>query len=93
MENLVLAHDSCNGAKSAHLLDVEPLKAWASRDLTEIAGAAAAVPWRSDAPRVFALARSAYAHVSTTLLWSPSGTRSAGGVDIDGLILPLLRAA
>ncbi len=75
IENLALAHDACNGAKGAHLLDLAPLRAWASRDLDELALAAGAVPWRSDPTTVFGLARSAYAHSGAAQLWRPGRTR------------------
>jgi len=92
IENLVLAHDRCNGAKSAYLLDLEPLRSWAERDLTELAEAASSVGWVSAPAAVFSTARSAYVHASTARLWSPAGTRLADPDELRGVFLPLLQA-
>ena len=93
IENLVLAHDRCNGSKSAYLLDLEPLRPWAERDLTQLTQAAASVGWQSDAGAVFSTARSAYAHASAARLWSPAGTRLADPDELREAFLPLLQAA
>ncbi len=93
IENLVLAHDRCNAAKGAYLLDVEPLAAWAGRDLPELSRAAAGVGWVSDASTVFSVARSAYVHSAAALVWSPSGLRHLGRTETEEHVLPLLRTA
>ncbi len=93
IENLAVVHDRCNGAKSALLLDVEPLRAWASRDLAALAAAAVPIGWRSAPGPVFSLARSAYVHGSRSLLWSPGGTRLPEPGEIEERVLPLLRVA
>lgn len=93
IENLVLTDQACNGAKSAHLLDVEPLTWWAGRDLSQLAAAALASSWSSAPAVVFALARSTYAHASSARLWSPSGLRVVGGDELEERVLPLLRSA
>lgn len=93
IENLVLAHDRCNGSKSAYLLDLEPLSAWAERDLPELAATAAALGWVSAPGAVFSTARSAYAHSSAARLWSPAGTRLADPDELQAAFLPLLQAA
>lgn len=93
IENLVLAHDACNNHKRAHLLDVEPLSAWAARDLGELALAAADTGWTSRPAAVFSLARAAYTHSTVALLWSPKGTRLPAPGDLSERILPLLQVA
>lgn len=93
IENLVLAHERCNGSKSAHLLDVEPLGAWTARDLGELADIAGDVGWTSRPDAVFSLARAAYTHASAALLWSPSGTRLPRPGDLSEQILPRLQVA
>lgn len=93
IENLALAHDRCNGSKSAYLLDVEPLAVSAHRDLDELAEIARAVDWRSAPARVFSLARAAYTYANAALLWSPGRTRLPDPGDLAGRILPLLCVA
>ncbi len=99
IENLVLADPLCNGAKSAHLLDLGPLTTWADRDLAPLAAGAAAIGWTSSPGLVFALARSAYRHVGSARLWAPQGDLRPVGLrlvdrdEVEETILPLLRAA
>jgi len=94
IENLVLTDPACNGAKSAHLLDVEPLASWARRDLGALAAAAGGRGWSSDAAVVFALARSTYGHSGAARLWSPAGgLRLVGREEVEEQVLPLLQVA
>ncbi len=93
IENLVLADAACNGAKSAHLLDVEPLARWASRDLAALGAGATAVGWTSAPDLVRGLARSAYGHLGDARLWSPGGLRLVGRDEVVERVLPLLSAA
>ena len=93
LENLVLAHDACNLSKGAYLLDAEPLQAWASRDLAQLAAAASAAGWRSRPQAVFSLARSAYVHSTGTQLWSGRGLRTPEPGEVQERFLPLLQAS
>jgi hypothetical protein len=72
VENLVLA-DSCNGAKSDHLVVREHLDRWSDRlhaHSDELAHLAADARWPSDRPRSEALLRSTYLHLPRgTPLW------------------------
>ena len=93
IENLVLTHDRCNGSKSAYLLDLDPLRSWAERDLADLAGAAASVGWTSASGAVFSTVRSAYAHSAAARLWSPAGIRLADPDELRDAFLPLLQVA
>ena len=94
LENLVLAHDACNLGKSAHLLDREPLAAWAARDLGALAEAAATVGWRSRPAVVFSTARAAYAHAAAAQVWSADrGVRPLEPGEARESFLPLLQVA
>lgn len=73
VENLVIAHPSCNSRKSDRVPGPRALTRWADRmrehggDLVTLASQAS---WRSDPPRTASLARSLYAHLPEgTPLW------------------------
>lgn len=92
VENLVVAHPSCNSRKSDRLPGIGPLGRWSERlrahgsDLTSVAVAAR---WRSDRRRTTALARSVYAHLPpATPLWEGPSQLSPSDA---GLIVDLLR--
>ena len=94
LENLVLAHDACNLSKSAHLLDAEPLAAWAARDLRELAAVAADAGWRSLPEAVFSTARAAYVHGAAARVWSRAdGVRDLEPGEVEARFLPLLQVA
>lgn len=94
IENLVFTDQSCNAAKSAHLLDVEPLAWWSRRDMRALAVGAGAHGWDSRAGVVFALARSSYSHPGAVRLWSPAGgLRAVGRDEVHERVLPLLQVA
>ncbi|HZU74247.1 MAG TPA: HNH endonuclease domain-containing protein [Acidimicrobiales bacterium] len=66
IENLVVAHTSCNIHKSDRIPGPVPLARWTQRLGSQskvLADAAARVRWRSDPVRTTSLARSLYAHL------------------------------
>lgn len=88
IENLVVA-DTCNGAKSDHLVDGTHLRRWFEHreshgdDLVELA---ASGRWFSDPARSHGLVRSTYSHVARgTPLW----VTGREFTEADGPLLPL----
>lgn len=77
LENLVVAHVSCNSAKSAHLPGPAPLAEWAERLRSregELGDLAAKANWHSRRGTTVALARSVFAHLPDgTPLWDGPG--------------------
>jgi len=66
VENLVIAHPSCNIHKSDHVPGPSSLARWADRMRNQgasLASLAAQAHWRSDPERTTSLARSLYAHI------------------------------
>ena len=66
VENLVLAHPSCNSRKSDRVPGPRALARWADRmrdRAADLASVASGASWRSDPPRTASLARSLYAHL------------------------------
>jgi hypothetical protein len=66
VENLVIAHPSCNSRKSDRVPGPRALARWSDRMRTqagELATLASRASWRSDPPRTASLARSLYAHL------------------------------
>ena len=77
VENLVVAHSSCNSHKSDHIPGSIPLNRWTERlshHSTELSSVAVENHWRSDCPRTVSLARSLYAHLpSGAIVWNGPG--------------------
>lgn len=94
VENLVIAHSSCNSHKSDHIPGPVPLERWVNRlslhgaSLVEVA---AATKWRSDRPRTVSLARSLYGHLPTgALIWNaPEQVQSANASELVALLSDL----
>lgn len=94
VENLVVAHASCNSHKSDHIPGLLPLEKWVDRlaahsgDLAEVA---VAVKWRSDRARTVSLARSLYGHLPTgAVVWNgPERVEAANTNDLLALLAPL----
>ena len=66
VENLVLAHTSCNTHKSDHVPGTAPLALWADslgRHSAELRDLAVQVPWSSGPGKSLALVRTMYAHL------------------------------
>ena len=66
VENLVIAHPSCNSRKSDRVPGPRALARWADRmrdQAGDLATVASRASWRSDRPRTASLARSLYAHL------------------------------
>jgi hypothetical protein len=66
VENLVIAHPSCNNRKSDRVPGPGSLARWADRmknQAGDLASVAARASWRCDPPRTASLARSLYAHL------------------------------
>lgn len=66
VENLVVAHSSCNSHKSDRIPGPVPLARWTDRLVTDgprLKELAARARWRSDLARTTSLARSLYAHL------------------------------
>lgn len=87
VENLVIAHASCNSRKSDHVPGPLPLRRWAARLSAhgdDLAGAAVASKWRTDRSRSVSLARSLYGHLPVgSLVWnSPQNVTEANGVEL-----------
>ncbi|MDA8300979.1 MAG: HNH endonuclease [Actinomycetota bacterium] len=74
VENLVIAHSSCNGHKSDHVAGPVPLGRWVRRlseQADDLTGIATTSGWRTDRPGTVALARSLYAHLPDgALVWN-----------------------
>lgn len=74
VENLVIAHSSCNTHKSDHVAGPGPLGRWVHRlseHSSDLVGIATATNWRTDRTRTVALARSLYAHLpDDALVWN-----------------------
>lgn len=93
IENLVLAHDTCNGKKSSTLLDIGPALAWAARDPDPLRQVAVELGWPTSPGPVFAVARAAYTHSASTSVWSPIGRRIVGVEELRRDLLPGLGAS
>jgi hypothetical protein len=66
IENLVIAHPSCNNHKSDRIPGPTPLARWAGRmtdQRSDLATMAVDTSWRSDPDRTVSLARGLYAHL------------------------------
>jgi hypothetical protein len=74
VENLVMAHSSCNSHKSDHVAGPVPLARWVRRlseQGSELAGIASASAWRTNRSGTIALVRSLYAHLPDgTPVWN-----------------------
>ena len=94
VENLVMAHASCNNHKSDHIPGPVPLKRWVHRlaahsdDLAEVA---MATKWRTDRARTVSLARSLYGHLPAgAVVWNaPEQVGSANANELLVLLSPL----
>lgn len=87
VENLVIAHASCNSRKSDHIPGPLPLRRWAERlsaHGADLAHAAIASKWRTDRARSVSLARSLYGHLPAgSLVWnSPQNVTEANGLEL-----------
>ncbi len=94
VENLVIAHASCNSHKSDHVPGPLPLRRWAQRLTTrcaDLAGVAVASKWRTDRDRRVSLARSLYGHLPAgSLVWnSPQNVTEANRLELLELLEPL----
>jgi 5-methylcytosine-specific restriction endonuclease McrA len=94
VENLVIAHSSCNSHKSDHIPGPVPLERWVDRISahgSELVDSAAATNWRSDPLRTVSLARSVYAHLpSDALVWNaPQKVATADAKALLALLAPL----
>ena len=94
VENLVMAHPSCNSHKSDHIPGPVPLQRWADRlsvHGNDLADLAAATHWRSDRLRTLSLARSLYAHLPNgAVVWnSPKQVGTADTNDLLALLAAL----
>jgi len=94
IENLVIAHPSCNSHKSDRIPGPIPLSRWADRLVTsgdDLAEVAVSTKWRTDRARTVSLARSLYAHLPTeALVWnSPAQVDTADPAELLGLLAPL----
>ena len=87
IENLVIAHPSCNGHKSDHVPGPLPLRRWAERlraHSADLAGVAVASRWRTDRARSVSLARSLYGHLPAgAFVWnSPQNISEANSLEL-----------
>jgi 5-methylcytosine-specific restriction endonuclease McrA len=91
IENLVLAHDECNGQKSSHLAVARHVERWVARGAS-LSAEAEAIGWISQPDAVLAMARSAYGHAGDPYpLWSwGEGVLQTSRASIDRDVLPLL---
>jgi 5-methylcytosine-specific restriction endonuclease McrA len=98
IENLVIAHASCNSHKSDHVPGPLPLRRWAERlsvHGADLAGVAVASRWRTDQPRSVSLARRLYGHLPAgSFVWnSPQNVTEADSLELLAVLAPLQRAA
>jgi len=80
IENLVLAHASCNTRKSDHVPGPKPLALWVDRlgMGAAVTALAAQVPWQAGRDKTLSLARSMYAHLPDgSPVWDGPGQVSA----------------
>lgn len=94
IENLVIAHPSCNSHKSDHIPGPVPLERWAERIHShggDLASLAASTRWRSDCRRTVSLARSLYAHLpDPAVVWNaPGRVDTANPNELLELLAPL----
>lgn len=94
VENLVMAHGSCNSHKSDHIPGPVPLERWVERlvfHTRDLVSVAADARWRSDYFRSVSLARSLYAHLPDgTVVWNaPGRVDTARREQLLGLLAPL----
>jgi HNH endonuclease len=87
IENLVIAHASCNSHKSHHVPGPLPLYRWAQRltvHSADLADVAVASKWRTDRARSVSLARSLYGHLpARSLVWnSPQSVTEANSAEL-----------
>jgi hypothetical protein len=87
VENLVIAHASCNSHKSDHVPGPLPLHRWAQRltiHSADLADVALASRWRTDRARSVSLARSLYGHLPAgALVWnSPQNVTEANSLEL-----------
>jgi 5-methylcytosine-specific restriction endonuclease McrA len=77
VENLVIAHASCNSHKSDHIPGPLPLDTWVERLVShseDLVSVASSSRWRSDCLRSVSLARSLYAHLPNgAVVWNAPG--------------------
>jgi len=94
VENLVIAHSSCNSHKSDHVAGPVPLRRWVQRlseQTGELADIARLTGWRTDRSATVALARSLYAHLPDgALVWNaPREVLAARSSEMLGLLASL----
>ena len=94
VENLVLAHPSCNSHKSDRIPGPVPLARWTERLVVhgqDLGKAAARVHWRSDRARTTSLARSLYAHLPDGApVWNaPQQISAARPAELLSMLAPL----
>lgn len=94
VENLVIAHSSCNSHKSDHIPGPVPLERWVDRlsvHSGDLADVAAATKWRSDRLRTVSLARSLYGHLpSGAPVWnSPQKVAASDANALLTILAPL----
>ena len=92
VENLVIAHASCNSHKSDHIPGPVPLERWVERlACHDLVSVAASSRWRTDGPRSVSLARSLYAHLpSGAVVWNaPGSVDTAIAEQLVALLAPL----
>jgi len=94
VENLVMAHASCNSHKSDHIPGPLPLEKWVKRlaaHSDDLAQAAMATAWRTDRGRTVSLARSLYGHLPTSaVVWNaPKHVQTADVSELLALLSPL----
>jgi hypothetical protein len=94
VENLVMAHASCNSHKSDHVPGPLLLRRWAERlsvHGADLAAFAVASRWRTDRARSVSLARSLYSHLPAgSFVWnSPQNVTEANSLELLEVLAPL----